>query len=119
MNPLDLHQLHTRRQMLKLGAMGMGALGFANIAAPLMGAMGPSGSVPLERHPPTHPLQTHRQAGDLHVHVRRSLPYRYVRLPSGITEIPWAGIARQYPQRPAHHWDDLRSVFLPLRGPDV
>jgi hypothetical protein len=47
MNPLDLHQLHTRRQMLKLGAMGMGALGFANIAAPLMGAMGPSGSVPL------------------------------------------------------------------------
>jgi hypothetical protein len=47
MNPLDLHQLHTRRQMLKLGAMGMGALGFANIAAPLMGAMGPSGSVPF------------------------------------------------------------------------
>ncbi len=35
MNPLDLHQLHTRRQMLKLGAMGMGALGFANIAGPL------------------------------------------------------------------------------------
>ena len=47
MNPLELHQTFTRRQMLRLGAMGMGTMGFANIAAPLIGAVGKSGSVPL------------------------------------------------------------------------
>ena len=48
-----------------------------------------------------------------------SQSYRHVRLPPGITEIPRAGIARQHPQRSAHHRDDFQTVFFPLRGTDV
>ena len=34
MNPFDLHQAHTRRQMIGLGARGLGALGAASLLNP-------------------------------------------------------------------------------------
>ena len=46
MNPFDLHQAYTRRQMIGLGARSFGALGAASLLNPLMGASANSSFAP-------------------------------------------------------------------------